>query len=333
MRISAALPTGVTALLFESASRRRVLESLLVPRLEAAGFAEAILPVLDYAEPYEPLLDPTRRAQLYRFVARDGELLALRADFTPMLARLLAPRAASLPLPLRLFYRGDVVRFEEARAGRLREFYQLGAELLGEAGEDAEREMVELFVDLLAAGCATGQTAAAGANPEDRPLPRLVVVLGFAGALDEPLRRSSEPAVALPAVRRRERAALRRLSPVLLAIAANGVPPRAADLGSLAAPRLERLLELRDSLERHHPEVVFSIDLAEFAEQILDSELAAELGTRAYYDGLAFRAYAGGGALPIGGGGRYDRLFRQLGAELPAVGFSLGLDRLPAGAA
>jgi histidyl-tRNA synthetase len=41
-----------------------------------------------------------------------------------------------------------------------------------------------------------------------------------------------------------------------------------------------------------------------------------------------FRAYLGPSALPIGGGGRYDRLFRLLGADLPAVGFSLGLDRL-----
>jgi ATP phosphoribosyltransferase regulatory subunit len=322
VKISAGLPVGVAALLFQSATLRRAVEAALVPRLETAGFAEVILPVLDYAEPYEALLDPARRAELYRFVARDGELLALRADFTPLLARLLAPRAASLTLPLRLFYRGDVVRFEEARAGRLREFYQLGAELLGEAGDGAEREMLELFVDLLVAGAERAR------QHSPAPPPALAVVLGFAGALDEPLRRAADPGAALLAVERRQRAALRRSNMTLFQVAEDGVPERPEDLGEVAAARYGSLLILRDELRVRHPGVRFTIDLAEFASQVLDAELATTLATRAYYDGLAFRAYAGTEAQPIGGGGRYDQLFRRLGATLPAVGFSLGLDRL-----
>src|SRR6202023_3829064 len=83
---------------------------------------------------WEALLTPASRGELYRFIDRDGEQLALRADFTPMLARLLAPRLSSLRLPLRLFYRGDVVRYEESRPGSRRELYQMGVELLGMAG-------------------------------------------------------------------------------------------------------------------------------------------------------------------------------------------------------
>ncbi len=41
-----------------------------------------------------------------------------------------------------------------------------------------------------------------------------------------------------------------------------------------------------------------------------------------------FRAYAGPAAVPVGYGGRYDRLFRALGAEVAAVGFSVSLERL-----
>src|SRR3954471_1212488 len=145
MRVSAALPTGVAALLFESARRRRAAEERLVARFGEAGYAEVILPILDYLEPYEALLTPATRGELYRFVDRDGELLALRSDFTPMLARLLAPRLGSLALPLRLFYRGDVVRYGEERAGRQRELYQMGAELLGLPGIEAEHEMLRLF--------------------------------------------------------------------------------------------------------------------------------------------------------------------------------------------
>ena len=314
MRVSAALPTGVAALLFESARRRRDAEERLVERLREAGYAEVILPILDYLEPYEALLTSATRGELYRFVDRDGELLALRADFTPMLARLLAPRLGSLALPLRLYYRGDVVRYQEERAGRAREFYQLGAELLGLAGGAAEREVLRLFLELVTAGSVEG----------------LQVVLGFAGALDRLLLdgRGGDPLRLAAAVARRERGEVRRAGTTLLDVVENGVPGRAEELGLEAAARLIELYALRDELAAAFPGVLLSIDLAEFARNSLDPRLLAGEGERPYYDGLVFHAYAGSAAIPVGGGGRYDRLFRALGAEVPAVGFSVSLERL-----
>ena len=99
MRISAGLPTGVSAALFDSVKRRRRLEARLTALLEERGFAEVLLPILDYFEPYRPLLQERLLKQLYRFVDRDGQLLVLRGDFTPMLARLLAPHLDDLELP------------------------------------------------------------------------------------------------------------------------------------------------------------------------------------------------------------------------------------------
>jgi ATP phosphoribosyltransferase regulatory subunit len=314
MRVSAALPTGVAALLFESARRRREAEERLVARLQEAGYSEVILPILDYLEPYEALLTPATRGELYRFVDRDGDLLALRADFTPMLARLLAPRLSSLYLPLRLFYRGDVVRYQEERAGRAREFYQLGAELLGMPGEFAEREVLRLFLELA--------TAMGGGG--------LQVVLGFAGALDRLLLAAdtTDPVRLAEAVARRGRGEVRRACRVLLSVVENGLPDRPEDLGPEAADRLRGLAALRDELAANFPGVLLTIDLAEFARNGLDPRLTVTEGERPYYDGLVFHSYAGPAALPVGGGGRYDRLFRALGAEVPAVGFSLSLERL-----
>jgi ATP phosphoribosyltransferase regulatory subunit len=318
VRISATLPLGVGALLFDAARRRRALESAFADRLAAAGFEEVILPILDYFEPYEPLLTAAGRGELYRFAGRDGELLALRADSTPMLARLLAPRLAGLPLPLRLFYRGDVVRYQEAGPGRQREFYEMGAELLGLAGETAEHDMLALFLELLGA-------AAPPATP-------VQVVLGFAGALDRLLLSAgaADPARLAAAVARRERGLVRREAPGLLAVVEQGVPERPDDLGPAAADRLRRLSALVAELADRFPGIELAIDLAEFARQTRDPLLGglAAGGERPYYDGLVFRAYAGAAALPVGGGGRYDRLFARLGAEVPAVGFSFGLDRL-----
>ncbi len=364
MRISAALPHGVSALFADSARRRRALETALVDRLERAGFDEVVLPIVDYLEPYEPLLTPASRRELYQLIDRDGELLALRADFTPMLARLIAPRLDSLELPLAAFYRGDVVRFQEERPGRLRELYQLGAELLGVPGAEGEERMLRLFLALL--GRATDGVGR-----------RLDVVLGVAGALDTLLDRllertgRQEGAAAggprarrelTAALARRDRDAIRRLAGKegagpLLAVAEEGVPEDLEVLGA-AAPRVEALLALRDRLaeEAESAEataaaqeaepagdggVRLTVDLAEFAALGAEPSGGTSSGGtpegedvvwgRSYYDGTVFRAYLGGSAQPIGGGGRYDRLFRELGAEVPAVGFSLGLDRLSQG--
>ena len=341
MKVSAALPIGVAALLFESARARRRLEGRLAALVEGHGYAEAILPILDYLEPYEALLTPASRGELYRFIDRDGEQLALRADFTPMLARLLAPRLSSLRLPLRLFYRGDVVRYEESRPGSRRELYQMGVELLGMAGavpgepaEEAEREVLGLFLEALAGG--------AGGGPRQ-------VVLGLAGSLDAALlaaagggSRGGLPATATTAttpataraaataaaVARRERSVVRQACPALLSIVETGLPERPEDLGPAAAARLRWLLALRDELAARFPAVQLSVDLAEFARFSRHPDLAAEAGARSYYDGLVFRAYAGAAAVPVGGGGSYGSLFRALGADIDAVGFSLSLDGL-----
>jgi len=320
MKVSTALPTGVAALLFESARARRRLEGRLAALVEGHGYVEAILPILDYLEPYEALLTPASRGELYRFIDRDGEQLALRADFTPMLARLLAPRLPSLRLPLRMFYRGDVVRYEESHPGSRRELYQMGVELLGMAGpvpgepaEEAEREVLGLFLAALAGG---------GGGPRQ-------VVLGLAGSLDSALLAAAgggAPADLAAAVARRERSVVRRACAVLLPIVETGLPERPEDLGPAAAARLRWLLALRDELAARHPAVRLSVDLAEFARFSRHPDLAAEAGARSYYDGLVFRAYAGAGAVPVGGGGRYGSLYRALGADIDAVGFSLNLD-------
>ncbi len=335
MRVTAALPTGVEALFFDSARRRRGLEARLASQLEEAGFGEVILPVVDYMDPYQNMLSRSTRDELYRFVDRDGELLALRGDFTPMLARLIAPRLAGLPLPLKLFYRGDVLRYQEARAGRQRELYQVGAEVLERDGEKAEAEALTQFLDLMASTVReeTVQEDSVSQDParEEADKEDSVVVLGFAGALDVPLLRAGpgrEAAALAAAVTRRERPSLRGAGEVFLQVVEGGMPEDPASLGIEAAGRLERLKALCESLKGRHPGLRLRIDLAEFADQVLAPALQSSLGAGVYYDGLVFRAYAGSRGVAVGGGGRYDRLFQSLGAQVSAAGFTFSLGRI-----
>jgi ATP phosphoribosyltransferase regulatory subunit len=136
-------------LLAEETARRRRIEARFVDAFAAAGFEEVVLPIIDYVEPYAPLVDSAAAKQSYRFVDREGDLVAIRADFTPMLARALAPSITDVDLPLRLYYRGDVIRVEASRLGANRELFQIGAEIVGDDSVDADVAMLRLASELV----------------------------------------------------------------------------------------------------------------------------------------------------------------------------------------
>ena len=131
-------------LLVEETARRRRIESRFVALIEGAGFDEVLLPIIDYAEPYASIAANDAKRQSYRFVDRDGELVAIRSDFTPMVARALAPSIDESELPLRVFYRGDVIRCEASRLGTNREIFQIGAEIIGDDSIEADVEAMTL---------------------------------------------------------------------------------------------------------------------------------------------------------------------------------------------
>jgi ATP phosphoribosyltransferase regulatory subunit HisZ len=144
-------PTGARPLLIEETARRRRIESRFVDVLESAGFAEVVLPILDFAEPYAGLTGRAAARQSYRFTDREGELVAIRSDFTPMVARALAPTLPQTPLPLRVFYRGDVIRCEASRLGTNRELFQIGAEVIGDPSVETDVEILRLVASLVRA--------------------------------------------------------------------------------------------------------------------------------------------------------------------------------------
>jgi ATP phosphoribosyltransferase regulatory subunit HisZ len=148
-------PTGTRPLLIEETARRRRIETRFVSVLERFGYAEIVLPIIDFAEPYADITDPASARQSYRFTDRDGELVAIRADFTPIVARTLAPFLRDSPqaLPLRVFYRGDVVRCQATRLGANREMFQIGGELIGDATASADLEILRVVATIAAAFC------------------------------------------------------------------------------------------------------------------------------------------------------------------------------------
>ncbi len=144
-------PTGARPLLIEETARRRRSEARFVSVLESARFAEIVLPIIDFAEPYAAVTGAAAARQSYRFVDRDGELVSIRSDFTPMVARALAPSIDAANLPLRVFYRGDVIRCGASRLGANREMFQIGAEIIGDATVEADAAALLLAATIASA--------------------------------------------------------------------------------------------------------------------------------------------------------------------------------------
>lgn len=303
-------PVGVKALLPEEAARRRKIERSIVDSIEGDGYREVILPIVDFVDPYSALLGERSTRQSYRFTDREGELIQIRSDFTPMLARALAPAVERGELPLRVFYRGDVIRYEQTRLGRNREFFQIGAEMIGPPSTASDIEMLKV---------AAGAVIACGARP--------TITCTDATLLDDLLRGASIEPGAIREIRRavanKHRSEIRRFASTLEPDVLDALDAMAAGRFGIeqlkstpsTAATAERLEEISSALA--------SVEGANFELHVDDVD-----EERGYYSGVRFRIFTDVRRLPVGHGGRYDELYPRFGANTSAVGFTLSVDYL-----
>ncbi len=314
------LPRGVQAFLFDAAERRRKAEDSVVRRLQEAGQREIILPVLDFAAPYAGVTAEGDE-RVYRFLDRQGNTLSLRADFTPMAARVVAPRLGTLSAPVSLFYRGDVVRDEETGVGRRREFAQVGAERYGDGRREADGEMLALALSCLA----------------DIPAGRLRLTLGWAGLLGR-LLVAVAPALAkgggselVEAVAAAQARHVTQLETLLRGSGAAGAAAAEVARALLVGFEPGSGLFRPPALAGAAAELARAIEVARSARPGLPVVVdLADVPQAPYYTGLTFSVDAAGGGGTIAGGGRYDGLLARFGAAAPALGFCIGLEALGA---
>src|SRR5919198_2260160 len=139
------IPPGTQILIGQSARRRRVLERAICSVFEGWSYEEIIPPIFDYYDVFAQSWG--HEEQIYRFIDREGNILALRPEFTSLVAKTVATRLASAPRPIRLFYSGEVLRFEKPKGGRQREFAQIGIEHYGGTGKTADVEILLIAVE------------------------------------------------------------------------------------------------------------------------------------------------------------------------------------------
>ena len=133
------LPPGVRDYLPVAAARRRGLAATAAAEIERWGYRGIITPLYEYADVLARGMGQAVSAM--RFVEpASGEVVALRPDLTPQVARLVATRMHDEPGPVRLYYQGSVVRLDGGR----REIFQVGVELIDAPQPGGDLEVVAL---------------------------------------------------------------------------------------------------------------------------------------------------------------------------------------------
>jgi ATP phosphoribosyltransferase regulatory subunit len=242
-----------------------------------------------------------------------GRLMGVRADITPQVARIDAHLLAANAVN-RLCYAGSVLHTQSEGFHRSREPIQIGAELYGEAGAEADLEILTLMLQGLSACGVKAVQLDIGHVGVYRALAQEA---GLSGELEHQL---------FGALQAKDGSAVAVLTaglPITLRDAFAALPQLYGDRSVLAEARarlpqlaaVESALDTLELLDRGLVNVEAAYDLA-------------ELRGYGYHSGVVFAAYTGGRSHAIAQGGRYDEVGRVFGRARPATGFSLDLREL-----
>lgn len=291
----------------EDLALRRWLYERMREVSEAFGYEEYDGPFLERLELYAAKSgEELVKEQSFVFADRGGEMIALRPELTPSLARMVAMRSKGLARPLRWWSFGPFWRYERPQRGRSREFFQWNIDLLGVDSPEADAEIAAIGAMLFRAiGLGPGQIqilvndrrladrqlAAIGVAPQDQAAVFRLIDGRDRMQASEWVRQAGELGLAPKAIT--------QLEDILL--------DREAWTGSSelrAFFAAAEALGVSDSLA-YDPRIVRGLD---------------------YYTGIVFEARDVAGELrAILGGGRYDNLVAEVGGDpIPATGFAMG---------
>ena len=117
---------------------------------ELFGYEEYGGSVLEPAELYKSKTsEEIVNEQTYTFTDRGDREVTLRPEMTPTLARMIAARSREIPLPARWYTIANVFRYERPQRGRVREHWQLNADLIGVSGVEADAEIIAIAHGIL----------------------------------------------------------------------------------------------------------------------------------------------------------------------------------------
>jgi len=315
------VPVGMATILPHAAKQVRRIEAQLLSQISIWGYDEIILPTFEYLDVLAPGLEAELLETCYQFIDRTtGRTLLLRPDATAQMARTIGMGLTGSAVPQRLSYRTSVFRYEPEHAGRGREIFQVGAELVGVDDVTGDYEIISLLIECLQA----------------IGLRSFTIALGHVGFIKGLLMRSG---LSPQGQKRAEQAAAKKDLPRLEELLASERIAKAAAKAIREAPELtgqEEVLDRGRVLAAGEPTLTAPLDRLAQVYHLLCAaghrdSLLLDLGEFRgfdYYDGVVFDVFASGVGAELGGGGRYDHLIARFGRDLPSTGFALDVDHL-----
>jgi len=306
-------PQGVKDYIPEKAEELRRIEDGLLEEFSRWGYRKIITPLFEYLEPLSVGLGDDLKSKVMKFVdPSTGEIVALRPDITPQVARIVATQLQDQS-PLRLCYNGRVVRFEEKGSGKEREVFQVGCELVGLKSAEADAEIIALGIKSL------GKSG----------IKKLVLDIGHTGILRDLLAKTGDLKQEIEqAIRKKDQEALEK------AIRKSKAPKSVKD----AIILLPMLYGGRNVLEEAKKIVSIRKYIKELENVLnivddyqLDYEVnidLTELRGFNYYTGVTFEIISHLIPNPLIRGGRYDELIGKYGYDTPSTGFAVDVESL-----
>jgi histidyl-tRNA synthetase len=310
----------------DDALKLRYVEQKTRETAQLYGYHEVITPLVESYELLAAKAGDEIRHRMYTFNDMANRKIALRAEFTPSIARLVATKMRTMPKPLKLFCAGSLYRYDEPQYGRSREFWQANYELMGTNHPEADAEIITLTSHLL----------------DSIGLHKHYLKIGHVGILrgilnQEGIQETQQNQIMQLLDKKQWDQALTtaqnlKASRLCLKTLKTLIETKGNDTTNI-------LHEIDEAIKNYETAGTAAQNLHEIIELIKNSNIKSEILIEAgfargleYYTGMIFEAYVPElerAGLAIGGGGRYDKLIELFGGEpTPAVGVAPGIDRI-----
>jgi histidyl-tRNA synthetase len=317
---------GMRDFLPEEAEMMKYIEGKARKTAELYGYKEVMTPVVESYELLATKAGEEVRLRMFAFKDLGGRMVALRPEFTPSVARLVATTLRNEPRPYRLFCLGSLYRYDEPQRGRYREFWQSDFELIGSSKPEADAEILMLTASLMEAAC----------------LKNFAFRVGHVGVLrgimsQEKLEDKVQNTVMQLMDKKQYDDAFKVVeeaggSEKCLVVLRELVELKGGDVSDIVG-------KMKKCVKDYEEAVAATDNLNEILKLVAESggkiDMIADAGFARgleYYTGMIFEVYIPDLNVALGGGGRYDKLVELFGGEpTPAVGVAHGLDRMMLG--
>ena len=312
-------PEGVRDIYGKEYANKLAIQNILHKQIHLYGYQDIQTPTFEFFDVFGKEIGTTPAKDLFKFFDSDGNILCLRPDFTPSMARCAAKYFVEEDLPLRLSYVGNTFSNTSLLQGKLKETTQMGAELMGDASVEADGEMIAMLIDALQK---TGLKQFQVSVGEIDYFKGICEDLSLSKEQESMIRGyiSNKNFFAVKEYLESEQISEEQIRTIMAIEDLFGSVDMLEEAGKLSSHPLvqgaiERLKNLYEVLCAYQVEKYVSFDLG-------------MLSSYQYYTGIIFKVYTLGIGDVVVKGGRYDKLLPYFGKNSPAIGFVIVIDDL-----